>query len=427
MIPDSLSRSSAISPKRAVYAALFTLLPGLFVAVLVAKVTMAPETSELFTLAGYLSLTGAAAAVVGWIVLGQGRIAGRLSLRGKAFVGAGMGGLLGLLNVLVIARLMFVSTSHDLWVLASAVSFSIAVMAAFALLVAASIADRVALIAGAVRTLASDEGDAASVPFGDEVSRLAYDIEHLSRRLEAAEIERRRIEDERKGLTAAISHDLRTPVANVRAMAEALGAGVLEEEADKQSYVELMQREIERLSRMIDDLFDLAQLDSGAFRLDLKALQLEEIVADVVHAMDLQARQRGLSLTFNVERRDLPCSLVDGARIERVIANLVRNAIEHTPPGGQVRLTLGADDDWLTLSITDTGNGFDEAHRERIWERFYRLDTSRGRRQSQGDGAGLGLAIVRGLVEAHGGRVSARSQVGLGSTFTVQLPAVDTA
>lgn len=427
MILDSLSRSSAISPRRAVYAALFTLLPGFFVAVLVAKVTMAPETSELFTLAGYLSLTGAAAAVVGWIVLGQGRIAGRLSLRGKAFVGAGMGGLLGLLNVLVIARLMFVSTSHDLWVLASAVSFSIAVMAAFALLVAASIADRVALIAGAVRTLASDEGDAASVPFGDEVSRLAYDIEHLSRRLEAAEIERRRIEDERKGLTAAISHDLRTPVANVRAMAEALGAGVLEEEADKQSYVELMQREIERLSRMIDDLFDLAQLDSGAFRLDLKALQLEEIVADVVHAMDLQARQRGLSLTFNVERRDLPCSLMDGARIERVIANLVRNAIEHTPPGGQVRLTLGADDDWLTLSITDTGNGFDEAHRERIWERFYRLDTSRGRRQSQGDGAGLGLAIVRGLVEAHGGRVSARSQVGLGSTFTVQLPAVDTA
>lgn len=427
MIPDSLSRSSAISPRRAVYAALFTLLPGFFVAVLVAKVTMAPETSELFTLAGYLSLTGAAAAVVGWIVLGQGRIAGRLSLRGKAFVGAGMGGLLGLLNVLVIARLMFVSTSHDLWVLASAVSFSIAVMAAFALLVAASIADRVALIAGAVRTLASDEGDAASVPFGDEVSRLAYDIEHLSRRLEAAEIERRRIEDERKGLTAAISHDLRTPVANVRAMAEALGAGVLEEEADKQSYVELMQREIERLSRMIDDLFDLAQLDSGAFRLDLKALQLEEIVADVVHAMDLQARQRGLSLTFNVERRDLPCSLMDGARIERVIANLVRNAIEHTPPGGQIRLTLGADDDWLTLSITDTGNGFDEAHRERIWERFYRLDTSRGRRQSQGDGAGLGLAIVRGLVEAHGGRVSARSQVGLGSTFTVQLPAVDTA
>jgi signal transduction histidine kinase len=140
-------------------------------------------------------------------------------------------------------------------------------------------------------------------------------------------------------MTAGISHDLRTPVASVQAMAEALSAGVLDSEADRRRYLDLMQREIERLSRMIDDLFDLAQLDAGAFKLDLKVLPIEEIIADVVCGMAPQAREKGVKLEFNVEGQAmLPHSRRRPHR--RVVANLIPSAIEHTPAGGRIELTL---------------------------------------------------------------------------------------
>lgn len=422
LIPEISPRSRAAPPAWALGGALLTLALGLVAALLVAQVTLAPPRDELVTLAAYLSLTGSAAALIGWFILANERVALRLGLRGKAFLGSAIGGILGLLNVMVIARLMFVSTSHDLLVLAAAVAFSVALMTVFAIFVAASVAERVGLIAGAVRSLANQQTEAGGPGRADEIASLARDVELLSSRLNAAEVERQRVDQERRNLTAAVSHDLRTPVASVRAMAEALSAGVLEEETDRRRYVEQIQREMERLSRMIDDLFDLAQLDAGVLQLDLKALQVEEIVADVLGGMQPQARKKGVSLTFTQSQQELPCSLVDGARMERVVANLVRNAIEHTPEGGSIEATLHPDGDWLTLSVRDTGSGFDEAHVDLVWQRFYRVDSARGRRGSAGDGAGLGLSIVRGFVEAHGGSVAATSAPGQGSVFTVRLP-----
>jgi signal transduction histidine kinase len=398
------------------------LVAGLAAAMLVAELTMAPPRHELVTLAAYLSVTGSAAAFVGWVFLGSARIGRRLGLRAKAFVAAALGGLMGLFNVLVIARLMFVSTSHDLWVLVAAVAFSVAVMAVFAIFFASSMAERVNLISWAVRSLASADGEPPEASDADEITGLARDVESLAARLRAAEIERERADQERRSLTAAVSHDLRTPVASLRAMAEALSAGVLDTEGDRRLYIEQIQRETERLGRMIDDLFDLAQIDAGALRLNLDALQIEEIVTDVVAGMQPQARKKGIALTLSFKERSLPCSLLDGALIERVVANLLRNAIEHTPSGGRIEVAIRPDGAWLILSVRDTGAGFDPAQTDLLWQRFYRLDTARGRSTSAGDGAGLGLSIVRGFVEAHGGQVSAVSNPGMGSTFTVRLP-----
>jgi signal transduction histidine kinase len=114
---------------------------------------------------------------------------------------------------------------------------------------------------------------------------------------------------------------------------------------------------------------------------------------------------------------------VDGPRIERAVANLVRNALEHTPEGGRVDVSVRAADGWIALDVADTGDGIAPAHLPRIWQRFYRAEASRARRGG-GDGAGLGLAIVRGFVEAHGGQVDVASEPRHGSTFTIRLPAV---
>ena len=173
---------------------------------------------------------------------------------------------------------------------------------------------------------------------------------------------------------------------------------------------------------MIDDLFELAQMDAGALRLDRQPVALQEIAAEVVDAMEAQARRSGVELALSIEG-DPPEVPLEGARIERVAANLVRNALEHTPEGGRVEVAVAADGANVVLRVSDTGEGIGPDDLSRIWERFYRAEKSRRREPGADDGAGLGLAIVRGIVEAHGGSVSAESAPGEGAVFTMRLPA----
>jgi two-component system sensor histidine kinase BaeS len=256
----------------------------------------------------------------------------------------------------------------------------------------------------------------------DEVARLADDVARLSAKLEASEQERARLDQQRVDLTAAISHDLRTPLASVRAMAEALADGVVEEDQERRRYYALMQREVERLDRMIGDLFDLAQIDSGALRLEKRLLPLQEIVAEVIEGMRPQAERAGIDLCLAQAVEELPDVPLDGARFERAVSNLVRNAIQHTPSGGEITAAVRREGARVAVSVTDNGEGFDASQAERLWDRFYRADKSRGRKGSVGDGAGLGLSIVRGFVEAHGGEVACESAPGKGATFTLRLP-----
>ncbi len=390
-------------------------------ALIVAHLTMAPGRSEMLSLTAYLATTGIVAGAIGWLTLNSSW-SSALGLRGKAFLGSLIGGVLGLFNVLLIARLMFISTEHDLWVVAAAIGFSVVLMTAFSMAVASSVAERVTLISDAVRALA----DGKTVPDlsrseSDEVARLATDVERLSSLLDASERERAQLDRQRVELTAAISHDLRTPLASVRAMAEALAEGVVEEETERDRYYALIQREIERMDRMIGDLFDLAQIDAGALRLEKRRLSLREIVAEVVEGMRPQAERSGIDLGFEADSEPLPEIELDGDRFERAVSNLVRNAIQHTQEGGQIRASIRREDGWLALDVKDNGEGFDSSQAQQVWNRFYRADKARGRKGS-GDGAGLGLSIVRGFVEAHGGQVVASSAPGQGATFTVRLP-----
>ena len=413
----------ASSRLRVVVLAALVLGVATSVGLIVAQVTMAPPRSEMLSLAAYFAASGTAAGLAGWLALNSRWAAEHLTLRSKAFLGSIVGSLMGLLNVLLIARLMFVSTSHDLYVLAAAIGFSIVVMAAFSFMVASSVAQRLELISMAVRALA-DGRDRPNLRTNetDEVARLAEDVERLSAKLDASEQERARLDQQRVDLTAAISHDLRTPLASVRAMSEALAEGVVEEESERHRYYALMQKEVERLDRMIGDLFDLAQIDSGALQLDKRPLPLQEIVSEVVEGMRPQAERAGIDLKFVLSGAGLPDVPLDGARFERAVSNLVRNSIQHTPKGGWIRATVGQEGTWAVLTVEDDGEGFDAGQAEHVWDRFYRGDKARGRKGSVGDGAGLGLSIVRGFVEAHGGEVACASAPGKGAAFTLRLP-----
>ncbi len=392
------------------------------VGLLLAELLMTPPASDLRDLAAYLTLSGVATLGAGWLAL---RLADRvvgLTIQTKAFLSVVIGNGVALLNVFIVAQLMFISTSHDLKLLVALLVFSAVVTIFFSLWVASAVVARIGAVATGIHSLAAGNYRArVDVSGGDEVAALATDLNRLAARIQAAEEQQQALEQERRDLTAAISHDLRTPLASVRAMVEALDDSLVEDRVEVRRYYGVIRREIERLSRMIDGLFELAQMDAGALQLDRHTIALQEIAAEVVAAMEADARRKDVTLCLRLEGEP-PDVSVDGARLERAVDNLVRNALEHTPAGGRVEVSVAGDDGWVALRVSDTGDGIDEADLSHVWDRFYRAEKSRKRDPASTDGAGLGLAIVRGIVEAHGGAVDVDSGPRRGSVFTLRLP-----
>ena len=394
--------------------------------VLLAQLLMSPPLSELAKLALYFALAGGATLGAAWLTLLAIDRTIALSIQTKALITGVAVGVVALLNVLIIAELMFVSTEHDFKVLLTVIVFSVIATVVLSLWVARNVAGRLHGIAGVVDSLArGDLTRRARISGRDEVASLAADVNALAGRLQEAARQRQALDRERRDLTTAISHDLRTPIASLRAMVEALEDGLVQgPEVDR--YYTAMRRDLDRLGRMIDSLFELAQIDAGSLALKRSTMIVEDVVAEAVDSLRPQARLRDISLVFCADGKT-PARL-DGDRIERAVANLLRNAIEHTPAGGRVDIGVQADNGWVDVKVADTGEGIDAEDLPRIWERFYRADKSRGYRDTEhGDGAGLGLAIVRGIVEAHGGTVSAQSEPNIGSTFTVRLSSAEPA
>jgi signal transduction histidine kinase len=390
---------------------------------LLIEVLMQPPAAELGKLLAFMALSGTATMAAGWLAIRGLVRRASLTLRTASFVAAAIGGAAALINLLVVARLMFVSTSHDLPLLVATVAFSVVLTVYFNYRAAGSAVEGIELITAHIEDLASGGYEPRAYPqTTGEVGRLARHVNHLADELRAAEQARRALDQERRDLTAAISHDLRTPLSSVRAMVEAIDDGVVGEPAEVARYVRVIRREVDRLASLIDDLFELARLDAGAPVLQRSPVLLTDIASDVVDAFQVSARQRSVRLDLRVERE--PCALLlDGARIERVLNNLVRNALDHTPPGGRIELAISERAEGATLRVSDTGAGIPEAHLAHVWDRFYRVDRSRSRDSSGGDGSGLGLAIVRSIVEAHDGTVAVESSFGRGSAFEILLPA----
>jgi two-component system phosphate regulon sensor histidine kinase PhoR len=235
-----------------------------------------------------------------------------------------------------------------------------------------------------------------------------------------------RADQSRRELIVNVSHELRTPIASIRGHVESLLMELEEEEggnapdpAELHDYLDIVHREAERLSALVEDLLSLARMDSDELHLDVVPIVVGEVVEEVYVTMaPIASRERQITLIRRVAPM-LPLILADRQRLVQVLLNLIRNAITYTPQGGMVSIAVErADADYLALVVADTGIGIPNDDLERVFERFYRTDTSRGRTSG---GFGLGLAIVRDLVNAMGGSITVESKVGEGSCFRVLL------
>ena len=222
----------------------------------------------------------------------------------------------------------------------------------------------------------------------------------------------------RRDLIAWVSHDLQTPLASIRAIVEALADGVVDDPETAQRYLRTAQKDIGALSLLIDDLFQMAQIDAGGLSLDLEANSISDIISDTSESFSELAQRKGVRLEGSAEDGVDPV-VMDAPRIGRVLNNLVRNAIRHTPENGQVKVCAWKQEKGVLVEVIDNGEGIGSEELPVVFDRFYRSEKSRSRDTGR---AGLGLAIARGIVEAHGGRIDVESSLGEGTRFWFTLP-----
>jgi signal transduction histidine kinase len=226
------------------------------------------------------------------------------------------------------------------------------------------------------------------------------------------------LEQSRRDLVANVSHELKTPIAAIRGHLENLSDGV---EQPDPATLGVMLAQVERLGRLVDQLLDLSRLESGEVPLRIETLPLQPLVDDLISEIDVALSGRGVRVRNDVPA-DLPALSADRERVHQVLFNLVDNAVRFTPDGGSVTISARRRNGSVEVAVADTGAGIAAEHLPRLFERFYRADAARTRGEG---GTGIGLAIARSVVEAHGGRISAESQPGHGSVFTFDLPSAD--
>lgn len=279
-----------------------------------------------------------------------------------------------------------------------------------------------------LRPLKALEAATAAVAEGDldfalprsrvrELDALGQAFAAMRDRLQAALERQAALQEERRQLIAAIGHDLRTPLSSVRAFAEGLRDGLAREPEKAAHYAEVILRKTAEVERLVEDLFQFSRLELPEARAALRPVDLAEFLRATLAAFAPQAEQKGVALS--AEGPDLMAH-VDPDLLGRAIDNLVANALRHTPPGGQIRLTWSRAGEAVAIAVADTGEGIPPEQLPHLFTPLHRADRSRSRRNG---GAGLGLAIAARVAALHGGRITCESRVGEGSTFTIWLPA----
>lgn len=269
----------------------------------------------------------------------------------------------------------------------------------------------------AANRLSSEDAGGPDLEQGSlEVIQLARQMDVLSERLEELRGRERALERSRRELVAGVSHDLRTPLAAVRSLAEALEDGLVADAAEVSRYHRRIRTEVDHLSQLVDDLFELSRIEAGSLQLQLEPVALEDLLSEALAQAAPVAEQKGVSVEGRILDR-LPEVRVSESHAFRVLTNLLDNALRHTPAGGRVSLEAGVADDSVWVAVGDECGGVADEDLPRLFEAGFRAEPI----PDPYGGSGLGLTIARGLIEAHGGTISVRNEE-RGCRFTVSLP-----
>jgi signal transduction histidine kinase len=321
------------------------------------------------------------------------------------------------------SRAMFIS-QHDL----TALAVVLVAAGTVAIIIALVLGARIGAASRSLVETARRLGDAGSEPAGglephapNELTQLANELAATKARLNEARTRQERLEASRRELVAWVSHDLRTPLAGMRAIVEALEDRVVDDPATIDRYLRTLREEVDGLALLVDDLFELSRTQTGALRLHFERVSLGDLVSDALAGTAPVAAAKGVSLEGRILGPP-PTLEVSAPEVLRALRNLLENAIRHTPSDGSIVVEAGRDEhvpEWAYVAVHDTGGGVPNEDLPRIFDVAFQRD--RARTPGTGGGAGLGLAIARGFVEAHRGELRVHNENG-GATFTMRLP-----
>lgn len=390
---------------------------ALVVLILLVWVLMQAPLSDISTLVTTLSVTSLVSLGVGYILVR--RSGARFnSLNQTLIVTYGWSAIIVFINVWFMLSQMFISL-HDLILSGVLLLFAGIIATTFGVCVAANITDSLSQLEKAARQISEGNlEERVKINGKDEVARLGKVFNKMATQLEETKDQQEQLDKLRRDLIAWTSHDLRTPLTSIRAMIEALHDGIVADEHTVQRYYQTIRSDIISLNTLIDDLFELAQLDAGGIVMEKSNHSLRDIISDALESFQAIAVQSNIKLSGDVSP-DLDSIPLNAPKIARVLNNLLINALRFTPTNGEVKVIGYQEGNEVVVTIEDSGDGFSEADLVRVFEQFYRGEEARSR--STG-GAGLGLAIARAIVSGHGGQIWAENRSEKGARVGFRLP-----
>lgn len=378
---------------------------------------MRPPINEIGLMAQFLTITAIISGLVGYGSYRLGWMERSPTIRWTLLGGYALASILTFFNVWLTARLMFASP-HDLLLAMVLLIFATGMAMALGYFLSSTVTNRIRTIDDAAQAIAKGDLDVRIPVTGqDEMAGLARTFNQMAAQLQETERKQQELDALRRDLVAWAGHDLQTPLASVRAIIEALADGVVDDPESVQRYLRTAQKNIQSLSALIDDLFQMSQLDAGGLLLDCADNSLSDLISDTLESFSELANQQGVHLEGSVSEGVDPVYM-DAQRIGRVLNNLVSNALYHTPEGGSVEVMASPLPEAVMVEVIDGGPGIPPEDLMRVFDRFYRGEKSRSRITG---GAGLGLAIAKGIIEAHGGHIGVESEPGR-TRFFFTLP-----
>ena len=398
-----------------------SMVAAMVAALIILTVSLAPPRDDIRLLTYFMLGSGSTTVLLAYTIYRQGMRRWFTSLRWVLITSIVITVLLVVPNVWVTAQLMFISP-HDFYLTSALLVFAGITAVSFGLFVSNALAARIMDLSTAAKAVAQGKLDTRLAVSGkDELSDFAHTFNWMAESLKNLDDEKRMVEQTRRNLIAGISHDLRTPLTSMRAMLEALADGIVTEKEEQSRYIENSLAEIANLDHMIDDLFELAQLDAGHMKMEFVSASLRDLISDVMSSMNAQATRHQLTFKGEISPEIDPVYMAPD-KIQRVLINLLDNALRYTPPQGTITIRAKREGEKICVEVHNTDTVIAPEDIPQIFNSFYRVERSRNRAEDGHRSSGLGLAIARGLVEAHQGNISVESRDGQGTTFRFSIP-----